>query len=70
VDPDLQNQGIGQQAVTQMLELFPDAERRTVRTPIWAVHNHHFYEKLGFAKVRETEVERSAERAAESLPSA
>jgi GNAT superfamily N-acetyltransferase len=57
VDPELQNQGIGQQAVALMLELFPDAERCTLGTPGWAVRNHHFYETLGFVRVRETEVD-------------
>ena len=57
VDADLQNQGIGQQAVTLMFERFPDAERWTLGTPSWAVRNQHFYEKLGFAQVRETEVD-------------
>jgi len=40
-----------------MFERFPGAERWTVGTPSWAVRNHHFYEKVGFAKVRETDVD-------------
>ncbi len=57
VDPDFQNQGIGQQAVKQMFEAFPNADVWTVGTPSWAVRNQHFYEKMGFVKVRETEVD-------------
>ena len=57
VDPDLQNRGIGQQAVRQMFGAFPDAVKWTVGTPSWAIRNQHFYEKVGFVKVRETEVD-------------
>lgn len=57
VDPDFQNQGIGQQAVRQMFEAFPKAEKWILGTPSWAIRNQHFYEKLGFVKIRETEVD-------------
>ena len=57
VDPDFQNRGIGQQAVRQMFEAFPEAEQWVLGTPSWAIRNQHFYEKLGFEKVRETEVD-------------
>ena len=35
VDPDLQNQGIGQQAVRQMFAAFPEAVQWTLGTPSW-----------------------------------
>ena len=57
VDPDLQNQGIGQQAVRQMFEAFPEATLWTLGTPSWAIRNQHFYEKMGFVRIRETEVD-------------
>ncbi len=57
VDPDLQNQGIGQQAVRQMFKSFPGARKWTLGTPSWAIRNQHFYEKMGFVQVRETEVD-------------
>jgi DNA-binding NarL/FixJ family response regulator len=57
IDPDLQNRGIGQQAVKLMFERFPEAEKWTLGTPSWAIRNQHFYEKLGFVQVRETEVD-------------
>jgi len=57
IDPDVQNRGIGQQAVKQMFEAFPEAVKWTLGTPSWAIRNRHFYEKMGFVKVRETEVD-------------
>ena len=57
VDPDFQNRGIGQQAVRQMFEAFPEAKKWILGTPSWAIRNQHFYEKMGFVKVRETEVD-------------
>ena len=57
VDPNLQNRGIGQEAVRQMFRAFPRAKRWMLGTPAWALRNQHFYEKLGFERVRETEVD-------------
>jgi len=57
VDPDFQNQGIGQQAVKLMFRAFPEVNRWTLGTPSWAIRNQHFYEKLGFEKLGETEVD-------------
>jgi len=57
VDPGFQNREIGQRAVGLMFEAFPEAEKWTVGTPGWAIRNQHFYEKMGFVKVRETEVD-------------
>ena len=57
VDPDYQNKGIGQQAIRLMFRAFPEASQWTLGTPSWAVRNQHFYEKMGFVKVRETEVD-------------
>ena len=57
VDPGVQNRGIGQQAVRQMFEAFPQAEKWTLGTPSWAIRNQHFYEKMGFVRIRETEVD-------------
>ena len=53
LDPDVQNQGIGKQVMAFAEGLYPDAKRWTLDTPSWAVRNHHFYEKLGYMKVRE-----------------
>ena len=57
VDPDVQNRGVGQQAVRQMFEAFPSAVKWTLGTPSWAIRNQHFYEKMGFVRIRETEVD-------------
>ena len=57
VDPGVQNRGIGQQAVRQMFEAFPSAVKWTLGTPSWAIRNQHFYEKMGFVRIRETEVD-------------
>ena len=57
VDPDLQNQGIGQQAVRLMFGAFPEVRKWTLGTPSWAIRNQHFYEKMGFVRVRETELD-------------
>jgi len=57
VDPDFQNRGIGQQAVRQMFKTFPEAKKWILGTPSWAIRNQHFYEKMGFVKTRETEVD-------------
>ncbi len=57
VDPDFQNRGIGQQAVRQMFEASPEAKKWILGTPSWAIRNQHFYEKMGFVKIRETEVD-------------
>jgi ribosomal protein S18 acetylase RimI-like enzyme len=57
VDPDVQDRGIGQRAVELMFKAFPGVTKWTVGTPGWAIRNQHFYEKLGFVKVRETAVD-------------
>ena len=57
VDPDVQNQGIGQQTVRQMFDAFPSAVKWSLGTPSWAIRNQHFYEKMGFLRIRETEVD-------------
>jgi len=57
VDPDCQNQGIGQRAVVWMFRAFPDATQWMVGTPSWARRNQHFYERVGFVRLRETEVD-------------
>ncbi len=53
IDPNFQNQGIGTQAMAFIEHTFPDARQWTLDTPAWALRNHHFYEKLGYKRVRE-----------------
>jgi predicted N-acetyltransferase YhbS len=53
VDPDYQDQGVGTCAWQFIEESYPDSESWTLRTPSWAVKNHHFYEqKCGFKKTK------------------
>ncbi len=56
IDPAYQNRGIGTQAMQFVEQAYP-AKRWTLDTPVWAVRNRHFYEKLGYVKVREYEQE-------------
>ena len=51
VDPQQHDKGIGTQAMT-LLEAAHPAEKWTLDTPTYAVRNQHFYEKLGYVKVR------------------
>jgi len=57
VDPNLQDQGIGQAAMQAMFELHASVKKWTLGTPAWAIRNQHFYEKLGFIKIRKTEID-------------
>lgn len=57
VDPAFQDRGTGQAAMQQLFDAFPEVVKWTLGTPMWALRNQHFYEKLGFVKVRETEVD-------------
>lgn len=55
IRPVFQNAGIGTQAFRFMEAMYPRCRRWTVLTPFLSYRNHHFYEKLGFVKVGETE---------------
>jgi GNAT superfamily N-acetyltransferase len=52
IHPAYHNRGIGARAM-QFLEQTHPAARWTLNTPAWAIRNQHFYEKLGYVKVRE-----------------
>jgi GNAT superfamily N-acetyltransferase len=54
IDPDYHNQGIGTQALQFLDRTYP-AKKWTLDTPQYATRNHHFYEKMGYVKVREFE---------------
>lgn len=54
ISPEHHNRGIGTQAM-QFIEDTYSATKWTLDTPIWAVRNIHFYEKLGYVKVGEFE---------------
>ena len=57
VDPMFQSLGIGQSAMQEMFRLHTGIKKWTLGTPLWAVRNQHFYEKMGFKKVHITEVD-------------
>lgn len=52
IDPPYQDQGIGTQAMQFIFTTFP-GKSWELGTPEWATRNHHFYEKNGFARIRE-----------------
>jgi ribosomal protein S18 acetylase RimI-like enzyme len=53
IDPAFQDQGNGAAAMQFVEQAHPQAQRWTLDTPAWATRNHHFYEKMGYAKARE-----------------
>lgn len=57
VAPEFQNQGIGQVSMKTMFHLHPNVQKWTLGTPSWAIRNQHFYEKMGFVRIGETEVD-------------
>jgi GNAT superfamily N-acetyltransferase len=48
-----QNCGIGEQAMEQLLRLYPLAKRWTLDTPAWNARTRHFYAKMGFGEIGE-----------------
>jgi GNAT superfamily N-acetyltransferase len=50
VDPDLQNRGIGSEAMELLERELPDATRWTLETPPWNRRNHSFYRKAGYSR--------------------
>jgi len=57
ISPSKQNQGIGGAAMWAMFSTHIDVMKWTLGTPSWAARNQHFYEKMGFTKIRETEID-------------
>ena len=55
VDPSFQGKCIGTRAIKLLEETITEAAMWTLRAANYAKRNHHFYEKLGFIKVGETE---------------
>jgi GNAT superfamily N-acetyltransferase len=52
IDPDYHNRGIGTLAM-QFIEATYPARKWTLDTPVYAVRNQHFYEKLGYVRGEE-----------------
>jgi GNAT superfamily N-acetyltransferase len=55
VDPLYQDRGVGTQAWQFVEATYPNTKQWDLGTPIWAVKNHHFYEKCGFYRVETNE---------------
>jgi ribosomal protein S18 acetylase RimI-like enzyme len=56
IDPIYHDRGIGTQAMRFLEQTYP-AKLWTLDAAKWEVRNHHFYEKLGYVKVREYEID-------------
>jgi len=52
IDPAHQNFQIGTRAWDFIEATYPDANSWNLNTPTWAIRNHHFYEKLGFLRIK------------------
>lgn len=57
IDPDYQGTGIGSFVMQHIEGLYPDVRLWDLETSARQLSNHHFYEKLGFKRVFETEEE-------------
>ena len=55
--PEYQNRGIGREVFRMLDEMVADACKWELDTPGWAIRNHHFYESLGYKKVKEEYLE-------------
>lgn len=55
IEPEYQNKGIGKKAFEILFKTVKEKTEWKLETPDWAVRNHHFYEKVGFEKIGETE---------------
>jgi GNAT superfamily N-acetyltransferase len=51
IDPAHQDLGIGQKVWADIEQLYPETKSWRLATPIWAIKNHHFYQKCGFVEV-------------------
>lgn len=54
IDPEVQHQGIGTQAMALIFERFPNAHRWRLDTPRWNIRTKCFYLKMGFYIAKQT----------------
>ncbi len=52
LDLESQNQGLGRQVMALLMAEYPSARVWTLQTPEWNQRTQHFYELVGFTKVR------------------
>lgn len=53
VDPEFQNQGLGKEMMSLILDAYPEAECWRLDTLLQEARNCHFYESLGFVRTGE-----------------
>ena len=55
IDTDYHGQGIGEEAMKMVESLFPSAKRWLLDTPAWNDRTRHFYQKVGYTLIKETQ---------------
>ena len=61
IDPLYQNKGIGTLTIQFIEKEFNNVKKWSLDTPYLSYRNHHFYEKMGYNKVGETQLEKNSE---------
>lgn len=51
IEPDFQNKGLGEQAMSLLWQEYPFARHWTLGTPEWNARTRHFYKKVGFKEI-------------------
>ena len=51
IEPDFQNQGLGEEAFLLLWQEYPFSRRWTLETPEWNARTRHFYKKMGFKEI-------------------
>lgn len=57
VDPALHGKGVGSKALAFLDSQYPEAVLWTLDTPVYATRNHYFYEKAGYVRARQFDVD-------------
>lgn len=57
VDPAYHNRGVGTEAMHFIERLYANVAFWTLDTPAYALRNQHFYEKFGYVKVGEQDID-------------
>ena len=52
LDPSMQNRGLGRQVMALVMAEYPSARVWALETPEWNQRTQHFYERVGYTKVR------------------
>lgn len=57
IEVDYQNKGVGTKAIEFIEKEFPKAKKWSLDTPYLNFRNQHFYEKMGYVKIKEKPLE-------------